>query len=99
MPYFATNYYPLTAEYFKSKRPVIHKAEQRRPIIGIHIFKWNPEISSFKVKTIGGTEITFSGNSLVEGAVYWVGISEVIEVKGSPADTEIHGIISTFKQI
>jgi hypothetical protein len=99
MPYFATNYVPITAEYFKFRKPYFHKAEQRRPIVGIHIFKWNPEVSSIKIKTIGGSEITFSGNALVEGAVYWIGVSEVIEVKDSPENTEIFGIISTFKQI
>jgi len=36
---------------------------------------------------------------LVEGAVYWVGVSEILEISGSSDDTEIHGIISTFKTV
>jgi len=97
MPYFATNYVALTAEFFKNGH-YIHKNEGRRPVVGIHIFRWNPETSSMKVKTIGGTEITYSGNALVEGAVYWVSISEIIDVKPSAEETEVHGVISTFKQ-
>ena len=99
MPYFATNYFPVTGEYFKLKSPYIHKQDSRRPIIGLHVFKWDPEESSLKIRTIGGSEITFSGNALVEGAVYWVGVAEVLEVKGTPQNTEVHGVISTFKQI
>ena len=99
MAYFATSYFPITAEYFKVKKQYVPPLDRRRPIIGLHIFKWDPNISSLRIKTIGGTDITYSGNALVEGAVYWVGVSEIIEVKGSPEDTEVHGVISTFKQI
>ena len=99
MAYFATNYYPLTETYFSEGKGYVHKPEGRRPIIGIHIFKWDPNVSSFTIKTTGGSVVKFSGNALVEGAVYWVGVIEVIEVTGSPEDTEVHGIISTFKSV
>lgn len=99
MSFFATNYFPLTATYFSEKKAYIHKPDGRRPIIGLHIFKWNPEVSKLTVKTAGGSVVTFSGNALVEGAVYWVGVSEVIEVTGTPENTEVHGIISTFKTV
>jgi hypothetical protein len=51
------------------------------------------------ITTTGGSTVTYSGNALVEGAVYWVGVKEVVEVKGTPDNTEVHGIISTFKTI
>jgi len=100
MSYFATNYYPLTAEYFeRGGSYVVDTQQSKRPVIGMHIFKWDPNVSQLKVKTYGGSIVNFHGNSLVEGAIYWVGISEILEITGSPTDTEVHGIISTFKQI
>lgn len=99
MAFFATNYYPITGTYFTNDGPYVHKPEGRRPIIGMHIFKWDPNVSSMTVKTTGGSIVTFSQNALVEGAVYWVGVSEVLEVTGTPEDTEVHGIISTFKTV
>jgi hypothetical protein len=98
MSFFATNYFPLTEEYFKNG-PYIHKVEGRRPIIGIHIFRWDPNISTMTIKTSGGSIVKYHGNALVEGAVYWVGVSEILEISGSSDDTEIHGIISTFKTV
>lgn len=99
MAYFATGYLPITADYFTWKKPFsVIKESLRRPVIGIHIFKWDPNISSLKIKTLSGSVVNFSGNALVEGAVYWISVSEILEVKGSPDNTEVWGIISTFKQ-
>ncbi len=99
MSYFATNYHPLTAEYFSQDKPFSYKSDvTRRPIIGLHIFKWDPNISSLKIKTLGGSIVNFTGNSLVEGAVYWISVAELIEAKGTSEDTEVWGVISTFKQ-
>lgn len=99
MTFFATKYYPLTETYFKLGSSFEHTTEGRRPIVGMHIFKWDPNESSLTITTTGGSTVTYSGNALVEGAVYWVGVKEVVEVKGTPENTEVHGIISTFKTI
>lgn len=97
MSFFATNYYPLTENFFKVEGSHAVQIDGRRPIIGMHVFKWDPGVSSMKIRTIGGSIVNFTGNALVEGAVYWVGVQEVLEMAGTPEDTEIHGIISTFK--
>ena len=99
MSFFATNYYPLSESFFTTEGSHTIKIDGRRPVIGMHIFKWDPNVSSIKIKTIGGSIINFTGNSLVEGAVYWVGVSEILEMTGTPEDTEIHGVITTFKTV
>ncbi len=99
MSFFATNYHPLTEKFFNTPGSYVHSPEGRRPIIGIHIFKWDPNVSTMTIKTTGGSVVTFSGNALVEGAVYWIGVSEIIDVQGTPENTEVHGIISTFKTV
>jgi hypothetical protein len=99
MSFFATNYYPLSENFFAVKGAHVVKMDGRRPVIGMHIFKWNPEVSTIKIKTTGGSIINFTGNALVEGAVYWIGVAEVLEMSGTAQDTEIHGIISTLKTV
>jgi len=99
MSFFATSYYPLTENFFSVEGSHTVKIDGRRPIVGMHIFKWDPNVSSIKIKTTGGSIINFTGNALVEGAVYWVGVAEVLDMTGTPEDTEIHGIISTYKTI
>ena len=98
MAYTAFNYYPLTESFFNVEGSLVyHKDLKTKGIVGIHVFRWNPQKSSITIKTMGGSFVTFRGNSLVEGAVYWVTVSEVSDIVGSIEDTEIWGLVGSVK--
>ena len=98
MAYTAYNYYPLTESFFNVEGSLVYQKDVRtKGIVGLHVFRWNPEKSKITIKTVGGSVVTFSGNSLVEGAVYWVSISEVMDIVGNAEDTQIWGIVGSPK--
>lgn len=97
MAIIASKFYPITDIFFKHGTEVKLRpgdgiiAHNEPPIIGIHIFNWSPE-SWLTVETESGQVIKFPATSLVEGAVYYMRLSKLINVGPNRTETQVMGI-------
>jgi hypothetical protein len=97
MSNIAHHYIPITDIYFHEKREVnlkpgesiVHISNPK--IIGIHVFNWSPN-SWITIQTTAGQTIKFPPTSLVEGAVYYMNFSKLIEAGPSPEETQVMAI-------
>jgi hypothetical protein len=97
----ATKFYPITDIYFKNSTEVNLTPGcgiidiNEPPMHGIHIFSWDPNSSRVTVETKAGQQIKFEGNSLVEGAVYYISINKLISAGPDASLTKIMAISSS----
>lgn len=97
MAIIASKFYPITDIFFKNNEEIklrsgegiVHTNEP--PIMGIHIFNWSPE-SWITVETESGQVIKFPATSLVEGAVYYMRITKLINAGPNRTETQVMGI-------
>ena len=97
MPTIATKFYPITDIYFRDNQPVnltpgnFILSTTDSPVIGLHIFNWSPN-SWITIETTNGQIIKFPPTSLVEGAVYYMKLSKLIEAGPSNVETQVMAI-------
>jgi hypothetical protein len=89
-------YHPLSDLYFKTKSEASFIAGSNgvgvdTPIAGIHIFNWSP--SSYITLEINGSQIvTFPPTSLVEGAIYFMNVTKIINAGPNENETQVMGV-------
>jgi len=100
MSLIATKFYPITDIYFKNNAEInlapgygVVDANEPR-VHGIHIFNWSPDSSWIIAETKSG-QIKFEGNSLIEGAVYYISIDKLISAGPNADTTKIMAISSS----
>lgn len=97
MATIATHYYPVTDIYFKEKKEVslrVNEGVINDPgivPIGFHVFNWSPE-SYMTVQTVNNQIITFPPTSIVEGAVYYIRITKIINAGPNEKETQVMAI-------
>ena len=97
MAIIASKFYPITDIFFKHNkeiklRPGDGILSHNEPyVVGIHIFNWGAE-SWLTVETESGQVIKFPATSLVEGAVYYMRLSKLINAGPNRTETQVMGI-------
>jgi hypothetical protein len=98
--YSASQYYPITELFFSTKEKVDCTPGggivplQSPPITALHIFNWSPK-SSLTVELWSGQVVTYPPTALVEGAIYFVKIRNVIEAKPNAKETQVMGLTTS----
>ena len=66
MAYTAYNYYPLTESFFNVEGSLVYQKDVRtKGIVGIHVFRWDPNKSKITIKTVGDRKSTRLNSSHV----------------------------------
>jgi len=95
--YSASQYYPITDTFFEKKNKINCTPgsglvpQDAPPITALHIFNWSTK-SSLTVELWSGQIITYPPTALVEGAIYYVKIRNVIDVKPNAKETQVMGL-------